>query len=116
MCHQRVCLSVRFAAALRDGSNYFVLLIITDGVITDMPQTVEAIVNASLLPMSIIIVGVGQADFSGRCLHSYTGSVPVPDAHLPPPHLYYYTGSVAVPDTHPCSPYPSIYRECTYPK
>ncbi|XP_033745758.1 copine-8-like isoform X3 [Pecten maximus] len=53
----------RFATAVRDGSNYFVLLIITDGVITDMPQTMQAIVNASGLPMSIIIVGVGDADF-----------------------------------------------------
>ena len=40
------------------------LLIITDGVITDMDQTRSAIVQASRLPMSIIIVGVGGADFS----------------------------------------------------
>ncbi|XP_033988304.1 copine-3-like isoform X2 [Trematomus bernacchii] len=45
------------------ASQYFVLLIITDGVITDMDQTCTAIVNASRLPMSIIIVGVGGADF-----------------------------------------------------
>lgn len=43
---------------------YFILLIITDGVITDLDQTRTAIVNASKLPMSIIIVGVGGADFS----------------------------------------------------
>uniref|UniRef100_A0AAQ4PJ12 Copine-3 n=1 Tax=Gasterosteus aculeatus aculeatus TaxID=481459 RepID=A0AAQ4PJ12_GASAC len=43
---------------------YYVLLIITDGVITDMDETRSAIVNASRLPMSIIIVGVGGADFS----------------------------------------------------
>ncbi|MEQ2236970.1 Copine-3 [Ilyodon furcidens] len=46
------------------ASQYFVLLIITDGVITDMDETRNAIVNASRLPMSIIIVGVGAADFS----------------------------------------------------
>ncbi|KAM7390762.1 hypothetical protein PAMA_008788 [Pampus argenteus] len=46
------------------ASQYFVLLIITDGVITDMDETRRAIVNASRLPMSIIIVGVGAADFS----------------------------------------------------
>uniref|UniRef100_A0A7N6BWI1 Copine-3 n=1 Tax=Anabas testudineus TaxID=64144 RepID=A0A7N6BWI1_ANATE len=46
------------------ASQYFVLLIITDGVITDMDQTRSAIINASRLPMSIIIVGVGGADFS----------------------------------------------------
>lgn len=43
---------------------YYVLLIITDGVITDMDLTRTAIVEASRLPMSIIIVGVGAADFS----------------------------------------------------
>ncbi|NXT95961.1 CPNE3 protein, partial [Anhinga rufa] len=42
---------------------YFILLIITDGEITDMDQTRQAIVNASKLPMSIIVVGVGEADF-----------------------------------------------------
>uniref|UniRef100_A0AAX7USW5 Copine-3 n=1 Tax=Astatotilapia calliptera TaxID=8154 RepID=A0AAX7USW5_ASTCA len=46
------------------AAQYFVLLIITDGVITDMDETRNAIVNASRLPMSIIIVGVGGADFS----------------------------------------------------
>ncbi|GFS12358.1 copine-8 [Elysia marginata] len=53
----------RFAQAPRDGSNYFVLLILTDGIITDMTQTIHAIVQASTLPMSIIIVGVGNAEF-----------------------------------------------------
>ncbi|XP_078065978.1 copine-9-like [Mustelus asterias] len=53
----------RCAALVTDGSQYFVLLIITDGVISDMVQTKEAIVNASVLPMSIIIVGVGPAEF-----------------------------------------------------
>ncbi|XP_026182782.1 copine-8 [Mastacembelus armatus] len=53
----------RYAASVKDGSQYFVLLIITDGVISDMAQTKESIVNASCLPMSIIIVGVGPAEF-----------------------------------------------------
>lgn len=46
------------------ASNYFILLLITDGVISDMDDTVLAIVNASYLPMSLIIVGVGGADFA----------------------------------------------------
>jgi len=46
-----------------DGSQYFILLIVTDGVITDMEQTKTAIVDAAKLPMSIIIIGVGGADF-----------------------------------------------------
>ncbi|KAE8612432.1 hypothetical protein XENTR_v10012852 [Xenopus tropicalis] len=53
----------RAAGDVTDGSQYYVLLIITDGVISDMVQTKEAIVNASSLPMSIIIVGVGPAEF-----------------------------------------------------
>ncbi|XP_031584230.1 copine-3-like isoform X2 [Oreochromis aureus] len=54
----------RQALQQQTASQYFVLLIITDGVITDMDETRNAIVNASRLPMSIIIVGVGGADFS----------------------------------------------------
>nr|CAD7463054.1 unnamed protein product [Timema tahoe] len=88
----------KFAESYSDGSQYFILLIITDGVITDMVQTKQAckhrkqlardkhkqwletsstipcdewsesvacraIIRASALPMSIIIVGVGRADF-----------------------------------------------------
>ncbi|XP_023685962.1 copine-8 isoform X2 [Paramormyrops kingsleyae] len=53
----------RYAASVKDGSQYFVLLIITDGVISDMAQAKEAIVNAASLPMSLIIVGVGPAEF-----------------------------------------------------
>uniref|UniRef100_A0A674N104 Copine family member 9 n=1 Tax=Takifugu rubripes TaxID=31033 RepID=A0A674N104_TAKRU len=53
----------RCAAEVTDGSQYFVLLMITDGVISDMIQTKESVVNASSLPMSIIIVGVGPAEF-----------------------------------------------------
>lgn len=37
----------RSAATVQDGSQYSVLLIITDGVISDMAQTKEAIVNVS---------------------------------------------------------------------
>ena len=40
------------------------LLIITDGIINDMEKTIDEIVRGSSLPMSIIIVGVGDADFS----------------------------------------------------
>uniref|UniRef100_A0A671QEP7 Copine-8-like n=1 Tax=Sinocyclocheilus anshuiensis TaxID=1608454 RepID=A0A671QEP7_9TELE len=53
----------RYASLVKNGSEYFILLIISDGVISDMAQTKESIVNASSLPMSIIIVGVGPAEF-----------------------------------------------------
>lgn len=48
----------------QDVQAYLVLLIITDGEITDMDDTIREIVNASNLPLSIIIVGVGNADFT----------------------------------------------------
>ena len=54
----------RFAQSYQDGRQYFVLLILTDGIITDFEETKAAIVQASQLPMSIIIVGVGNEDFS----------------------------------------------------
>uniref|UniRef100_A0A8C3HIJ8 Copine 7 n=1 Tax=Chrysemys picta bellii TaxID=8478 RepID=A0A8C3HIJ8_CHRPI len=57
----------RVAAAeerTKEASQYYILLILTDGVVTDMADTREAIVRASYLPMSIIIVGVGNADFT----------------------------------------------------
>lgn len=43
----------RYASSVKDGSQYFVLLIVTDGVISDMVQTKESIVDASKLPMPI---------------------------------------------------------------
>ena len=43
---------------------YLVLLLLTDGVLSDMSDTIDALVRASRLPMSVIIVGVGQANFS----------------------------------------------------
>ncbi|KAF2579310.1 hypothetical protein F2Q68_00004202 [Brassica cretica] len=50
--------------SLAQGSRrYYVLLIITDGVITDLQETKDALVSASDLPLSILIVGVGGADF-----------------------------------------------------
>lgn len=63
---------------------YFVLLIITDGVITDLQETKDALVKASDLPLSILIVGVGGADYKemeildadkGERLESTTGRV-----------------------------------------
>lgn len=48
----------------QNSQNYFILLVITDGVISDMQRTVDRIVAASKLPLSIVIVGVGGADFT----------------------------------------------------
>ncbi|RWR94707.1 protein BONZAI 3 [Cinnamomum micranthum f. kanehirae] len=69
-------------------TKYFVLLIITDGVITDLQETKDAIVKASDLPLSILVVGVGGADFkemealdadNGQRLESLTGRIATRD-------------------------------------
>ncbi|XP_024120647.1 copine-4 isoform X2 [Oryzias melastigma] len=61
---QKVAKTASQEVHTKEAMQYFILLILTDGVITDMADTREAIVQASHLPMSIIIVGVGNADFS----------------------------------------------------
>uniref|UniRef100_A0A7N8Y8F6 Copine-3 n=1 Tax=Mastacembelus armatus TaxID=205130 RepID=A0A7N8Y8F6_9TELE len=86
------------------ASEYFVLLIITDGVITDMEQTRAAIVAASRLPMSVIIVGVGGADFSAmefldsddKPLLSPTGDVASRDIVQFVPFRHFQGNSVAL--------------------
>lgn len=63
--------------------NYTVLLILTDGEIHDMEDTIDAIVAASTLAMSIIIIGVGNEKFANmvtldsddRKLRSSTGKI-----------------------------------------
>ncbi|KAI6172655.1 C2 domain protein [Aphelenchoides besseyi] len=58
----------------KDGTRFQILLIITDGVITDMAKTRTAIVQASTLPLAIIIIGVGNEDFAEMdALDSDTG-------------------------------------------
>ncbi|XP_024969832.1 protein BONZAI 1-like [Cynara cardunculus var. scolymus] len=75
-------------ALAANQKKYFVLLIITDGVITDLQETKDALVNASDLPLSILIIGVGGADFKemeildadkGERLESTTGRVATRD-------------------------------------
>ncbi|CAL5094621.1 unnamed protein product [Urochloa decumbens] len=70
------------------NNKYFVLLIITDGVLTDIQETKDCIVRASDLPLSILIVGVGNADFkqmeildadNGKRLESSTGRIATRD-------------------------------------
>ncbi|KAL4499199.1 hypothetical protein ABPG72_006785 [Tetrahymena utriculariae] len=48
----------------QNDNNYYILLILTDGEIHDMEQTTSSIVQSALLPLSIIIVGIGNADFN----------------------------------------------------
>ena len=50
---------------LRNGKkmNYNILMILTDGQIGDMRETIDALVEASYLPISVIIVGIGNGPF-----------------------------------------------------
>lgn len=51
-------------AQRQSGANeYQILLLLTDGVIHDMPQTKDLIFQLAEMPCSIILVGVGSADF-----------------------------------------------------
>ncbi|KAM3142691.1 hypothetical protein pb186bvf_005075 [Paramecium bursaria] len=47
----------------QENDNYMVLVILTDGVINDMTKVEDLIQQASFLPISIIIIGVGNASF-----------------------------------------------------
>ncbi len=42
---------------------YHVILMLTDGCIHDMRETIDLIVEASELPLSVIIIGIGDANF-----------------------------------------------------
>ncbi|XP_065837296.1 copine-5-like [Oscarella lobularis] len=55
---------VRSDSVTQEHQTYNILLIVTDGVIHDMEKTIDKIVDASDEALSIIIVGVGDADFS----------------------------------------------------
>ena len=44
--------------------NYYILMILTDGILDDMEKTINELVKSSSLPLSVIIIGVGKEDFS----------------------------------------------------
>ena len=46
-----------------DLFEYHILMILTDGIIEDLQSTIDALVDASFLPLSIIIIGIGDEDF-----------------------------------------------------
>ncbi|KRX04637.1 C2 domain [Pseudocohnilembus persalinus] len=47
-----------------EKKNYYVLLIVTDGINNDEENTLDEIVEASEYPLTIIIVGIGDEDFT----------------------------------------------------
>ena len=48
---------------MAENMNYTILMILTDGIIDDMDDTIDSLVEASYLPISVIIIGIGDADF-----------------------------------------------------
>ena len=46
-----------------DSTQYYILLMLTDGAISDMQDTIDQLVKGSILPLTVIIVGIGNANF-----------------------------------------------------
>ncbi|KAI3878096.1 hypothetical protein MKW92_035009 [Papaver armeniacum] len=73
---------------MHDQTKYCVLVIITAGGLEDIQESIDALVGASHRPLSIVIVGLGEAGFenmeildadNGRPLKSRTGQVAARD-------------------------------------
>ena len=45
-------------------NHYEILMILTDGLINDMKETTKLLVDCASLPLSVIIIGIGDADFT----------------------------------------------------
>ena len=56
--------SAALKASEKNSQAYSILLIITDGAVSDPSATAEAVGRVADAPLSIVIVGVGNADFS----------------------------------------------------
>jgi len=55
--------AVSSATCTENKQEYTILLIVTDGAISDIVETMKAIRKGCKKPLSIVIVGVGEADF-----------------------------------------------------
>jgi len=53
------------AALASGGQTYSILLLLTDGCVSDIPSTAECLKRMADKPISVVMVGVGSADFSG---------------------------------------------------
>ena len=45
-------------------NHYEILMILTDGLINDMNETVKLLIDCESLPLSVIIIGIGNSDFT----------------------------------------------------
>lgn len=57
----------------QEDQNYFILLILMDGINSDMRETIYEIVRASCMPLSIVIMGIGNQDFSEMDVFNSSG-------------------------------------------
>jgi hypothetical protein len=62
------------------NQQYFILLILTDGQIDDMQDTIDSIVLGSKVPLSIVIVGIGNDKF-GSMVALDADIKPLVDSH-----------------------------------
>lgn len=60
----RVARGVADQRVTQASQRYSILLIITDGTINDIEATMEQVIRASRLPISVVILGVGDADWT----------------------------------------------------
>ena len=45
-------------------NHYFILMILTNGIINDLNETIDILIDCSYIPLSVIIIGIGDGDFS----------------------------------------------------
>ena len=64
--YEKVVEKVKYDKEYRKNENiYYILLILTDGECYDVENSVDKLIEASFLPISIIIVGIGANDWKG---------------------------------------------------
>jgi len=62
LLQQAVAISQSYNCS-QEMQKYAVLMILTDGAINDMADTIQTLINGAEGPLSVVIIGVGNADF-----------------------------------------------------
>ena len=61
---QKIMKEIGLKMEKNTNENYYeILMILTDGIINDMKETIELLIDCAELPLSVIIIGIGKADF-----------------------------------------------------
>ena len=62
---QKVMQEIGLKMEEKNNENYYeILMILTDGIINDMNETIELLIDCAELPISVIIIGIGKANFN----------------------------------------------------